>query len=108
VGGAGLTTDEKDRMQQQQSLSNAQILDDYADVNKFANYSIGYPTLDQKARTTPKEVKDALDKMLLDKTRTAKRAFRRKLKRLIVSVQEVEGYNSDAEDVSDYEDTHYD
>ena len=108
VSGAGLTADEKDRMQQQQSLSNAQILDDYADVNKFANYSIGYPTLDQKARTTPKEVKDALDKMLLDKTRTAKRAFRRKLKRLIVSIQEVEGYNSDAEDVSDYEDAHYD
>src|SRR6185437_3816829 len=49
VSGAGLTADEKDRMQQQQSLSNAQILDDYADVNKFANYSIGYPTLDQKA-----------------------------------------------------------
>jgi hypothetical protein len=104
VSGSGLNVDQTLRMQQQQVVSNEQILSDYA--NRFPNYSIGEPTKDGKARSTPKKIKDALDKLQSDKDKPAKSAFRKELKRTIASVQEVEGYNSGS-DVSDYDEDHY-
>jgi hypothetical protein len=105
VSGSGLTVGQKERMQEQQTFSNFHILADA--VANFPNYNIGYPTADAKPQTTPQEVSDALDEMITDKNKPSKRKFRRKLKRLIASVQQIDNYDSDS-DISDYEDKHYD
>jgi hypothetical protein len=104
VKGSGLLADDKARMQQQQVFSNAHTLDDYA--VRFPDYEIGTQTKDNKARATPKEIEEAREKLEKDKDKPSKKAFRKKLKRTIASVMEVEGFNSDS-DVSDYDEDDY-
>ena len=114
VSGSGISGDAYERMQQQQILSNAMILDDA--VTNFPTFEIGAPTKDKKARTTPQEISDTLNEFVAvmkkkkptkQELREAKKKMRRKLRRSIASVQEIEGYDSSG-DVSDYEGKHYD
>lgn len=104
VSGSGLRVDEAARMRQQQVFSNAHILEDSA--TRFPNFEIGSQTADRKKRTTPKEIKDALDLLRATKDRDTKKALRRKLKRLLASVRKIEDYDSGS-DVSDYDSDDY-
>ena len=90
-------------MRLQQIISNERILNDYA--KRFADHEIGY-AITGKTRATPKQVKAALDKFLTDKDKLSKRQFRRKLKRVIASIMNIQGYHSDSE-VSDVDEQHY-
>lgn len=104
VRGSGLSVDKKQRMEEQQIFSNAHTLDDYA--KRFPDYQIGFQTKDNKARATPKEIEEERKKFEKDKDKPSKKGFRRKLKRTIASVMEVEGFNSDS-DVSDHDEDDY-
>lgn len=55
---------------------------------------------------TPKLLSDNLDELRTKKSKPAKKAFRKSLKRSIASVLSVKDYDSDS-DVSDYDEKHY-
>lgn len=104
VKGSGLLADQKSRMQQQQILSNAHTLEDYA--ARFPDHEIGTETKDLKARTTPKKIKGSLEELEKAKDTPSKKAFRKTLKRAIASSMDIDDYQSNS-DVSDFDESHY-
>ena len=102
TSGSGLTATQYSNMQEQQSLSNLNIL--MTAFTNFSNRQIGFDTKDDKVRTTPLEIMENLDSFLstdkkidLQERKRRKRKFRRSLKRAIISSENISGIDSDDE-----------